>query len=108
MPHRVPSVFYALAQLLERYREDIYLSLIIVLVELRRLLYFGGKWRKATGEGLICLVLIHVVRPHIPALPEILGTDFSTYDVASVLVCAVFAASGARWSGLSNATPARE
>jgi hypothetical protein len=85
MPHRVPTLFYALMQLFERYKEDVYLSLIIMLVELGRLLYFGGKWRKATGEGLISLVLIHVFRPHIPALPAFLGIHLSSYDVAFII-----------------------
>lgn len=58
MPHRVPTFFCSLAEMLECYKEHINLTMIILLVELGGLLNFGGKWRKALGEGLICLVCV--------------------------------------------------
>lgn len=92
MPHRTLTIWPALVQLLERYREEIYVSLIVALVEVGRLLYFGGKWRKTSGETLICLVLAHVVRSHIPFFPPIpvLGWRLTQYDVAFLIgVCGV-------------------
>lgn len=94
MSHQALTIWQALVQLLERFKEDIYLSLIIMLVEYGRFMYFGGKWRKALGEGLICLVLIHVVRPHIPHIPALLGIQLSSYDVAFII--AMFGVRGIR------------
>lgn len=85
MSHQALTIWQALVQLLSRFKEDIYLSLIIVVVEYGRFMYFGGKWRKAIGEGLICLVLIHVVRPHIPHIPTVGGFQISSYDIAFII-----------------------
>lgn len=94
MSHQALTIWHAMVQMLDRLKEDIYLSLIIVLVEFGRFMYFGGKWRKALGEGLICLVLIHVVRQHIPHIPALLGIQLSSYDIAFII--AMFGVRGIR------------
>lgn len=84
MPHK-GSFLVAMWQQLPRHVEDIFITGIIVFAELGRLLYFGGQIRKAAGEMIIRLILVHVVRPHIPDIPPLGDIHITSYDIAFVI-----------------------
>lgn len=57
----------------------------LVLGEIGRWCFGGGKLRERVGDLIICLLLFYFLRPWVPALPEFFGVKPSAGSLALAL-----------------------
>lgn len=72
-------------QLMDSPPEAIKLLFVLILGELARWMYGGGRIRERCADAIICFLLFYLIRPYIPAIPPIFGIKILSGSVAIVM-----------------------
>ncbi|WP_336240460.1 hypothetical protein [Citrobacter werkmanii] len=83
MPHK--STLWEWLSLIFPIPDPVKAVLIIILGEIGRWLYGGGKARERLGDTIICVLMFYLVRPWIPHIPPIHGVPIRPGAVAVII-----------------------
>ncbi|QMB06609.1 hypothetical protein HV011_13830 [Citrobacter freundii] len=84
MPYK-SSIADWFTQLMGNPPEWMKLLFIVVLGELARWMYGGGRIRERCADAITCVLLFYLVRPWIPQLPLVMGVKILPGSVAIIL-----------------------